>query len=246
MARTSGHGNPNWTRDEVILALDLLFHAGDALPGDRDPRVIQLSQLLQRSPLHPMSARKESFRNPEGVAFKLQNLRQVGTGAGLKHTSAVDRAVWREFGESPLRVAELARQIEREITRSDDADADEFEGLEFSEGRLLTRAHRRRERNRNLRKRLIQSRRKRGALVCEGCGLQGPTGSAQLEETIFEVHHLVPIAEAGEGNTRLRDTALLCANCHRLIHGIISQSKSWANIDDLRSVISHKLLPGGE
>lgn len=36
MARTQGHGNPNWTRDETILALDLYLELnGDVLRRNR-------------------------------------------------------------------------------------------------------------------------------------------------------------------------------------------------------------------
>lgn len=80
MAVTSGHGNPKWTREEVILALELYFECGERIPSAEDPRVRSLSELLRAFPHHSEAARKESFRNPDGVAFKLQNLRQVATG----------------------------------------------------------------------------------------------------------------------------------------------------------------------
>ncbi len=83
MAVTHGHGNPNWTRDEVILALDLFFDCDGNVPGKSDERVKALSDLLRTFPYHSVAARKASFRNPDGVAFKLQNIRQVATGKGL-------------------------------------------------------------------------------------------------------------------------------------------------------------------
>lgn len=80
MARTQGHGNPKWTRDETILALNLYFELGGRIPPGNDSRVQELSELLRRFPYHANASRRESFRNPDGVAFKLQNLRQVATG----------------------------------------------------------------------------------------------------------------------------------------------------------------------
>lgn len=79
MAVTQGHGNPKWTREETILALDLYFDCEDQIPSSNDSRVKGLSELLRSFPYHTHAARKESFRNPDGVAFKLQNLRQVAT-----------------------------------------------------------------------------------------------------------------------------------------------------------------------
>ena len=77
MAVTHGHGNPKWTRDETILALDLYFDCSGIIPSGSDERVQTLSQLLRALPYHDRASRKETFRNPDGVAFKLQNLRQV-------------------------------------------------------------------------------------------------------------------------------------------------------------------------
>lgn len=65
--------NPSWTRDEIVLALNLYFKAGRKwLPPDhRD--VIELSQLLNSMPIHRSTLRNKSFRNPQGVSMKLGN-----------------------------------------------------------------------------------------------------------------------------------------------------------------------------
>lgn len=117
MAKTAGHGNPKWHRDETILALELYFECKGELPSDTDSRVIALSELLQKLTLHPPSKRKASFRNPAGVSFKLQNIRQVATGQGLDHTSATDRAVWDELGSRPQEVAKLAKVIRQTLQK---------------------------------------------------------------------------------------------------------------------------------
>jgi len=57
--------------------------------------------------------------------------------------------------------------------------------------------------------------------ACQACGvdyqqLYGPPG-----ERCVDAHHLVPFSELGEGVRRLnpvRDFAIVCSNCHRLIH----------------------------
>ena len=100
MARTHGHGNPDWTRDETILALALYLETGEAVPSKKDPRVQRLSSTLRALPYHAEAARRETFRNPDGVAFKLQKLRSVATGKGLGNTSTMDREIWRSLGGS--------------------------------------------------------------------------------------------------------------------------------------------------
>jgi len=48
--------------------------------------------------------------------------------------------------------------------------------------------------------------------ICMGCGFQ-PKVDSQLD-----VHHLNPIASGEERVTTMDDVAVLCANCHRLVH----------------------------
>lgn len=90
--------NPNWSREELILALDLYFRE----PGARDqshPEVRKLSALLREFPFH-RGTKNENYRNPNGVAKKLGNLRRCDPeddAAGLPRGSKLDKEVWEEF-----------------------------------------------------------------------------------------------------------------------------------------------------
>lgn len=240
MAKTSGHGNPDWTRDETILALDLYFELGGHIPSGRDARVQELSRLLQVMPYHASAAKVPSFRNPDGVAFKLQNLRQVATGRGLGNTSKMDRAIWAEFGASPTDVHHLAAAIREAVTLLDEADLQSDVPEEFREGRILTELHMRRERHRGLRKRLLAQRHLKG-LSCDLCELERRELDAPLQEALFEAHHLVPLASAAERITKLSDVALLCACCHRLLHKLIASHRRWLDLPQAKA-----LLEGGK
>jgi 5-methylcytosine-specific restriction protein A len=240
MARTSGHGNPDWTRDETLLALDLYFRLGGQIPSGKDARVRELSGLLQRMPYHAEAAKVASFRNPDGVAFKLQNLRQVATGKGLGNTSKTDRAVWQEFGSKPEEVRRLAEaitvgmgQLRADATANDDVD-------EFREGRILTELHKRRERNKALRKRLLTRRAAEG-LKCDLCSLHRPELDKSLQEALFEAHHLVPLSSTEERVTRLADVALLCACCHRLLHCLIQVRGEWLDLAQAKAAIAQPI-----
>jgi 5-methylcytosine-specific restriction protein A len=64
--------NPNWTQDELILALELFFRLDS--PSAFSPsnfQVIALSNDLNR--LRSAEATDEKFRNANGVAMKLHN-----------------------------------------------------------------------------------------------------------------------------------------------------------------------------
>lgn len=242
MAKTGGRGNPPWTRDETILALDLLFDAGLVALSDSDARVIALSEKLRTLPGNEERSRNDSFRNPAGVSFKMSNLQSVATGRGFSNVSATDRTVWAYFETRRARLKEIANQILKFVGEVP-LDASEDEDDEFPEGTTLTRVHRRIERNRQLRTALIRDRRKRGLLRCDACLRGNPTSQARFDDVIFDVHHLVPLSAIGTTSTKISDVALLCANCHRIIHRLSATTGKWASVNDVQATIAESAAP---
>jgi len=236
MARTNGHGNPNWTRDETILALDLFLKLNGNVPTPKSSEIQALSTLLRSLPYHSEAAKQPTFRNPDGVGFKLMNIRQVATGRGLGNVSSMDRYIWAEFGDRPDDVHRIADAIKSGIIIAGSEQLPDVE-QELPEGRLLTALHVRRERNPKVRKMLIDDRRAAG-FRCEICDLTRPDLEESLQESIFEAHHLLPLAEAGERKTKLSDLALLCACCHRLIHRAMASKARWMGLDEARALIA--------
>ncbi|WP_293742057.1 HNH endonuclease [uncultured Pedobacter sp.] len=55
-------------------------------------------------------------------------------------------------------------------------------------------------------------------LVCEVCSLDFSDRYGTLGEGFMECHHLFPIAKSGIRTNFLEDLALVCANCHRMLH----------------------------
>jgi 5-methylcytosine-specific restriction enzyme A len=238
MAVTQGHGNPSWTREETILALALYFELGKRVPSEDHPDVRKLSSLLRSLPYHAISARKQSFRNPAGVAFKLQNLQSVPTGKGLKNVSKTDHAIWNEFGNDPTEVQRLAHLIRAEIGKQAHASMDEAEDdAEFYEGRLVTAIHKRRERNARLRAKLLADRLRSGPLRCDLCHCPPTSTVPQFLDAMFEAHHLKPLASGGEKITKLADVAFLCAGCHRLVHKAIAHERRWLALDECKVIL---------
>jgi 5-methylcytosine-specific restriction protein A len=242
MAKTRGHGNSDWTRDETILALDLYFKCDGKMPSATDARVGELSLLLRSLPLHLTPLRTETFRNPDGVAFKLKNLNSVAIGGGFGNVSETDRRVWAEFGghrDKVKRLAELIR-VALVVESMEVAAGDQEE--EFFEGRLLTTLHKKKERHPKIRGKLLTSRRKRGALHCDMCLSTSLSTKANFEDAAFEAHHTLPMSMALERKTRISDMALLCANCHRLLHRAIALNGRWLTIEEARGIIGLQLL----
>lgn len=219
--------NPDWARDEVILACQLVMtNAWKGLDA-QDSRVIELSDLLQLLPIHAEADRNEKFRNPNGVARKTFDIATRHPDYRGKPTNggAVDVEVLNEFLARPDQMTETARLIRQGIATGDLQDLAPMDDEEFDddfsapEGRLLLRRHRARERNKGLRKKKIAAVLKQGGtLSCEACGFDFEEVYGDRGSGYIECHHVVPLHEAGEGRTKLSDLALICANCHRMIH----------------------------
>jgi len=239
MAVTEGHGNPDWTREETILALDLYLECDKRVPAKSDPRVLELSRLLNSLPWPPHVKRNEKFRNPDGVTFKLHNLRSAEFGHGLQNTSKQDREIITEFLGHPEAVRELSKDIRMALKQgieSEDLVAVD-DDIEFYEGRLLTALHKRRERDPRLRRKLIAHRQKHGILRCEICSWPGCSVGPKYADAGFEVHHLKPLGMGLTLATKLVDMSILCATCHRLVHRAISIEKRWLSIDECKSIL---------
>jgi hypothetical protein len=90
------------------------------------------------------------------------------------------------------------------------------------EGRILSRRHRRRERNPRLveRKKALVMEQKDGRLICEACDLDFVERYGEaLGAGLAECHHRTPLGLLeGRTFTRLEDLAIVCANCHRVLH----------------------------
>lgn len=232
MPVTQGHGNPDWNREETILALDLLYKHGK--PVDRKHKdVEELSEQLRRANFHPPEKRNDRFRNPDGVALKLQNLYSaVEPGRGLTY-SKTDLETANSFPRSQRhQLAAIADAIRKTLSEEAPTTVDYPDEEAFVEGRWLTARHR--QRDLRLRKRLLALRHS-GGLKCEICDFNQPHHDRSLQESFFEAHHVIPISVAeGVRSTKVGDMALLCACCHRFIHRIIAQRRQWVTIAEAR------------
>jgi hypothetical protein len=96
---------PDWTREEIILACELVASNGERQLGEDDPRVKELSALLQSPAIH--SGRKHpDFRNPAGVARKTWNIVSEHSNG-----NRIDREVYNEFQTRPDEMRAEAAQI---------------------------------------------------------------------------------------------------------------------------------------
>ena len=112
-------------------------------------------------------------------------------------------------------------------------------GMEAEEGRSRLVMHMRRERS----ARLVAIKKQKslkggGSLDCEICGFNFSREYGDIGNGFIECHHLKPLSSVGcTVNTRLDDLALVCSNCHRVIHRVINKLPDVLSVDQLRRVL---------
>lgn len=94
------------------------------------------------------------------------------------------------------------------------------ESISAKEGRRRWVLHLRRERNAKIvGAKKAQVLKKTGRLECEVCGFDFKERYGALGENFCEAHHKQPLSTLTEQTeTKLDDLAILCSNCHRIIH----------------------------
>lgn len=235
--------NPPWNRDELILALDLYFTLNGTLPRKDDPYIIELSALLIRVARLTKQRVNHNFRNTNGVSMKLANFQRLDPAhrdkgrIGLSRGGQEEEVVWKEFSSDRAHLRQVATSIRAAVESGEDiTPVDEDDFCEADEGRILTRIHRLRERNRKLvEQRKAQALRLNGNLRCEVCGFDFSAQYGTHGDGFIEAHHIKPLHLIEPGTkTKLSDLALLCANCHRMIHA----RRPWLSLDELRQIIT--------
>ena len=111
---------PNWTIDELILALELYLKFVPQFPTKTDASISELSRLL-RSMDRQTAATFPRFRSPGSVYAKLGNFRRLderrraGGELGLPHGSRLDEYVWNEFHTNIAELKTRANKIRSRV-----------------------------------------------------------------------------------------------------------------------------------
>jgi 5-methylcytosine-specific restriction enzyme A len=196
--------NPPWARDELILALDLYFRCNPLHTSEKNPEIVELSQVLNALPIHTSRPDADRFRNPNGVYMKLCNFLRLDpgyNGVGLDAGAKMDEVVWKEFDPDRARLGAVARAI-RAHAGTDDGGTeiiDEERGA--PEGQILFRQHRLRERKASLVRKKKALAKRHGVYSCEACGFDRSGSMAPLGDATIEMPSHNTTGATGSGQT---------------------------------------------
>ncbi|OGG93626.1 MAG: HNH endonuclease [Candidatus Lambdaproteobacteria bacterium RIFOXYD2_FULL_50_16] len=144
-----------------------------------------------------------------------------------ERTLLIPRAVKGGIGQSNVWYADSTeaqvhvKRVLKLIETGEDEKLLDVDGdLSGKEGNPRFVAHLRRERNSKIvKQKKAAILRETGALRCEVCKFDFKSFYGKLGSDFCEVHHLLQLSKAdGLVKTKLDDLAVVCSNCHRIIH----------------------------
>lgn len=237
--------NPPWTRQELILAIDLYFKLKQN-GANKKAQYISLSNTLKRLNLFDNEIINDNFRSPASVEMKLYNLARLDPEAKkniLKSGGNLEVEIWNEYSSDKTKLkndsnhilANLESSISNEINNT---ILNDLNLISFEEGSLISREHLLRERDSSVvllkKKHAIE----RGRLICEVCNFDFQEKYGELGKSFIECHHVLPLSEYQlNQKTFLKDLVLLCSNCHRMVH----RRSPAITLNELREIIQKNL-----
>lgn len=234
--------NPDWNREELILALDLYFRMDYGQMHGRNPEIIQLSKELRSLNIHTEIPNKENFRSVNSVALKLANLKksdQNFKGKGMRDGGKLEKELWKEFHrhrDTLKKEADLIRQLYLKPKSNKASTAAEPKVNYKSEFHF--QYHKNRETDplvMKVKKEMVLSESKK--LKCEVCGFNSLAFYGEIGNDLMEIHYSKEIkTEPGLESSDMKDFIIVCSNCHKALdknYGLLDAS-------DLKKLIRKK------
>lgn len=172
-----------------------------------------------------------------GNVCRLDNMYSIGDIAKIQFD------IWQRFNgyfnKNELKSEKIVDSLINEIGNSLNDSQNSFDSLNGEyEGNLKIITHIARERNRKIVLRKKEEAKKNGSLFCEICGFSFVRNFG-LE--YIECHHITPISSIkGVVETKLEDLALVCPNCHKMLHMKINNK--YLSIEELRKKVEELKL----
>ncbi|WP_332632548.1 HNH endonuclease [Halalkalibacter flavus] len=215
-----GENYPNeWLDDKMNLLKYYLEGRTDKVTGLKkyNENIVTIKAIIESGigayPIYVFT------RNKKGIPFKFE-------GEFLYNGISTDENGIDKYFELRRDVSVTTSEIEKE----------EYYFETTKEGRRVLRQHFARERD----SRIIQAAKdrymnKNGTLKCEACDFDFYKTYGERGQGYIEGHHNIPVSELEEdgGETSIDDIALVCSNCHKMIH----RYRPWLSVGDLKAII---------
>tara|TARA_R100000789_G_C3012247_1_gene151605 strand:+ start:283 stop:1140 length:858 start_codon:yes stop_codon:yes gene_type:complete len=170
---------------------------------------------------------------PQGLNFQSVNQTHSYTIDTIKSEfdlKKIQRLIWNSFKGSFN--PHIREQIEEITLEHYDEEVGALEGKE----KLILKFHLNRERSSGI----VQKKKANAEeLICECCQFNFEAKYGEIGSDFIECHHKIPISE-GQRITKEEDLALVCSNCHRMLHRKNGNGEYYS-VDSLKRLIEDKL-----
>ena len=205
----------SFTRDEAILALDLLyiFKKRKKKLSAETKDMVELSALLNRLPIHSPDNRRAGFRTNTGIAKQLHRFqRTLVTGVNNNNIGISFFDINLEYDDKRDELHEIAQAIRRNEPYYQAQYGCNSEDVGFPEGILLGHLHRAIEVRDGARVKLSDH--------CMICKIK-PELYYQSCGTLLQPHLTVaPVEMDGGKKYGVRSFITVCPTCHAALHRI--------------------------
>ncbi len=146
----------------------------------------------------------------------------------------IAQTIWSLFASHFNPIYETESALLNSIVKA--VDAELFSTIEGGEIEIMKR-HMIRERNPSFIKKAKEYflQENNGILKCECCDFVFTTLYGSVGTNFIECHHKQPISEGGERITKITDLAMVCSNCHRMLHRKVKYG--YYTVEDLRKIV---------
>ena len=242
--------HPTWNRDELIIALAAYVRWEGNPPGKTSADIMALSQFLNGLRISLGTPAHETLRNANGVYMKLMNFRRFDQAyssqgkSGLTRGGKLEAEIWDTFHPHPERLARIADAIRSGMPAAGqiapDIAAEQLDrrggGFRRSRrgpdplGPSSFAANARRNSRRPRRTKPIRHLANSAAKSVSSISMRPMASGAKASSSAITYSHSK--ASRASQKTRLDDLALVCANCHRMIHA----RRPWLSLKALRAI----------
>lgn len=107
---------------------------------------------------------------------------------------------------------------------------------EFPEGKIVERTHKARERNSQVVEMAKSNfKKKYGKLFCQVCDFDFEKTYGEIGKDFIEGHHTIAVSEMPpDYKTKPEEIAMLCANCHRIVH----KKRPWLTMSVIKNLLT--------
>ncbi|MES2592193.1 MAG: hypothetical protein V4608_09935 [Bacteroidota bacterium] len=234
--------NPDWIREELILALDLYFDLDQGQMHHGHPDVIRVSNELIELNIHKTVPYPNKFRSPGAISRRLGNFKTMDNGyrgGGLINSGKLAKEIYKEFNQHRDKLRKEAALIKQLYLKSKfNKEPLLISPKIYQKSDFLFQFHKNREMDplvNKVKKEIVQANSK--SLKCEVCGFNSVSFYGELGNDLMEIHYKKELKnEPGLEPSSMDDFIIVCSNCHKVL------DKNFALLDanDLKKIIKKR------